>query len=424
MAASSTLNLSLIPPFSAKIQFPPSLHIKSTLNPTDQIQINFPAIPQINNLRIVFSSGGTGGHIYPALSISDELKNINPNTEILFLGSKNGMEKTLISSQGYNFAEIEAFPLIRPLISLRNVLIPFYLVKSMYNCWKLLRDFAPDIVVGTGGYVSFPVCFTAGMLRDVKMVIQEQNSVPGIANWALSYLADVIFVAFKESVKFFPKGKKCVVSGNPVRLSMRRYVSKAVARLNYFPNARKKSLNEELRIVLILGGSLGAQAINIALLHMYNQMFLEHENWYIIWQTGVKRFDEMDSLVKHHPRLVLTPFLHKVELAYAAADLVVSRAGAMTCSEILATGKPSILIPSPNVAEGHQMKNASVMSELAGSKVITEDELDSTTLKIAIEDILGNETQMADMSKKAMKVAQPEASLEIAQHIMSLAKSR
>lgn len=174
--------------------------------------------------------------------------------------------------------------------------------------------------------------------------------------------------------------------------------------------------------MLVLGGSLGANAINIAMLNLYYQMLLEHKNLFIIWQTGVVAFDEMESLVKNHPHLVLSPFLHNMDLAYAAADLVVSRAGAMTCTEILATGKPSILIPSPNVAEGHQFKNAILMADLAGSRVITEDELDSTTLRIAIEEILDDPSLMADMCERALKVAKPHASAEIAHHIISLAK--
>lgn len=174
------------------------------------------------------------------------------------------------------------------------------------------------------------------------------------------------------------------------------------------------------RVVLVLGGSLGANAVNIALLNIYSRMFMDHRDLYIIWQTGVQAFDEMESLVRNHPRLILIPFLHSMDLAYAAADLIVSRAGAMTCGEILATGKPSILIPSPDVAEGHQLKNASLMADLAGSRVITEDELDSTTLRNAIEEILENENLMAEMSDRALKAAKPNASAEIAQHILSI----
>lgn len=259
-------------------------------------------------------------------------------------------------------------------------------------------------------------------LQRIKLVIQEQNSVPGIANWVLSFFAHKVFVAFDSTIECFPRKDKCVACGNPVRLSLRTYVSKVVARLNFFPRLKKED-EANARVVLVLGGSLGANAVNIAMLNLYYQMLMEKHNLFIIWQTGVEAFNEMESLVRNHPRLLLTPFLHSMDLAYAAADLIVSRAGAMTCYEILATGKPSILIPSPNVAEGHQFKNASLMAKLADSRIITEDELDSITLETTIEEILGNEALMAEMSERALKAAKPGASADIAQHILSLVES-
>ncbi|XP_026407906.1 uncharacterized protein LOC113303127 isoform X1 [Papaver somniferum] len=375
-----------------------------------------------DQVRIMFTAGGTGGHIYPAVAIADDLKVINPNIQILFVGNHKGMESIAVPSTGYDFVSIPCFPIARPILfSPTNLLFPYRLITSMVKSWKVLKTFDPQIIVGTGGYVSAPICLTAALFRRGlnKLVIQEQNSVPGLANWLLSFFADFIFVAFPSSVKYFPNKSRCIISGNPIRLSLRKYMSKAVARMHFFPRAAK-TWDLESRIVLILGGSLGANAINIAVLNMYSRMLSEHKNRFIIWQTGVDSFNEMESLVKNHPRLVLTPFMHKMDLAYAAADLVISRAGAVTCSEIMATGKPSILIPSPYVAEGHQMKNAFIMEDIAGSKVITEDELDSTTLGIAIEEILGDEKQMADMCEKALKSGCPEASAEIAQHILSL----
>uniref|UniRef100_A0A2N9I0C3 Glycosyl transferase family 28 C-terminal domain-containing protein n=1 Tax=Fagus sylvatica TaxID=28930 RepID=A0A2N9I0C3_FAGSY len=328
------------------------------------------------------------------------------------------MESAAILSSGYAFDTIPATPLARPFISLRNLLLPFRLIKSLIQSHQKIREFDPHIVVGTGGYVSFPICLAAA-LKGIKLVIQEQNSVPGIANWVLSFLADVVFVAFNSTIDCFPRKHKCVVCGNPVRLALRHFVSKPAARLRFFPKSGKAG-DLKGKVLLVLGGSLGANAINIALLNLYYQMLLQNNNLFIIWQTGVESFNEMESLVKPHPHLYLTPFMHSMDLAYAAADLIISRAGAMTCYEILATGKPSILIPSPNVAEGHQFRNASLMADLAGSRVITEDELDSTTLAIAIEEILGDESKMADMSERALKAAKSNASAEIAQHILSL----
>ncbi|KAG8379384.1 hypothetical protein BUALT_Bualt07G0083000 [Buddleja alternifolia] len=286
-----------------------------------------------NDLRVVFAAGGTGGHIYPAVAIADELKMLNPKTQFLFLGTPTGMEATAVPSSGYRFATVPAAPLARP-----------------------------------------------SRIWDVKLVIQEQNSVPGIANLVLSLFAHEVFVAFNSTVECFWQRNKCVVCGNPVRLSLTKHTSsRTVARQHFFPKVEVKG-----KVVLVLGGSLGANAINITLLNLYYQMLNEHDYLFIIWQTGVDAFHEMEGLVRNHPRLFLSPFLHAMDLAYAAADLIVSRAGALTCSEILTTGKPCILIPSPYVAEGHQSKIAYLMAEVAGSKVIMEDELDSTTLRTAI----------------------------------------
>ncbi|KAK8583693.1 hypothetical protein V6N12_067954 [Hibiscus sabdariffa] len=371
-------------------------------------------------LRVAFAAGGTGGHIYPAVAIADELKLVNPTSEFLFLGCPNSMESAAIPSAHLKFKSIPAVQLARPFFSLRNLLLPYLLIKSIIKCYILLSRFRPHVVIGTGGYVSFPVCLAA-LLRGNRVVIQEQNSVPGIANTVLSLFADLVFVAFNSTVESFPRKEKCVVCGNPVRLSLKGSVTKAASRSHFFPwLERMEDSPEEIKVILVLGGSLGANALNIALLHVYNQLLLEHKNWLIIWQTGVHSFDEMESLVRSHRRLLLTPFLHSMDMAYAAADLIVSRAGAMTCSEILATGKPAILVPSPNVAEGHQHRNASLMADVAGSRVITEDELDSTTLGTAISEILGNERLLADMSERALKAAKPDASSEIAKHILSL----
>ncbi|XP_022856714.1 uncharacterized protein LOC111377818 isoform X2 [Olea europaea var. sylvestris] len=347
-----------------------------------------------DSLRVVFAAGGTGGHIYPALAIADALKSLNPKTQFLFIGAPKGMEAKAVPFSGYPFTAIPAAPLVRPLFSLNNFFIlPFVITKSTFKSYKILQEFNPHIVIGTGGFVSFSTCLAAA-LKGVKLVIQEQNSVPGIANSLLSLFADIIFVAFDSTVKSFLRRSKCVVCGNPVRLSLMKQVSKTVARQQFFPNvAAKEGLGEavgfgEAKVVLVLGGSLGAQTINFTLLNSCYQMLNECEDLFIIWQTGVEAFSEMESLARNHPRVVLTPFLPALDLAYAAADLVVSRAGAMTCSEILATGKPCILIPSPNAAEGYQFNNASLMADLAGSRVIMEDELGSTTLRNAIQEML------------------------------------
>ena len=261
------------------------------------------------SLRVAFAGGGTGGHIYPAVAIADELKRTNPTTQILFLGTPDSMESTAITAAGYAFEPVSAVRLARPvLFSLQNLLLPFRLIKSTLQSFSKLRDFNPHLVVGTGGYVSFPTCLASVFLKDTKLVIQEQNSVPGVANWVLSHFSDVVFVAFNSTVDCFPKRTKCVVTGNPVRLSSNYdgSVSKAAAMARFFPRSRNAG-DEEAKVVLVLGGSLGANAVNIAMLNVYYQMLMENEKLFIIWQTGVEAFNEMESLVKNHPNLHLTP---------------------------------------------------------------------------------------------------------------------
>ncbi|KAG4391733.1 hypothetical protein GLYMA_05G242000v4 [Glycine max] len=341
-------------------------------------------------LRVAFAGGGTGSNVYPAVAIAEELKTANPTCQFLFLCTPDSVESAAISSAGYDFASVSSPP--------QNLLFfPHRLFKSLIQCLCHLRHFQPDVVVGTGGYVSFPACLAA-KLRGTNVVIHEPNSVPGFANSLLSFFADAIFVAFNSTLDSFPRNK-CFVCGNPVRLSIRNLVSKVTAMSHFFPGSDSGS-----RILLVLAGSFGANAVNIAMLNLYYQMLRQDSGLYVIWQTGVEAFDEMDSLVKTHPRLYITPFMHCMGLAYAAADLIVSRAefvdgcgnrillhnsaGYLFGHEPYTIPSTSITIPSPNFSEGNQFRNASLMADLAGVTVITEDELDSSTLAIAIEKIL------------------------------------
>ncbi|KAE8710674.1 putative Octicosapeptide/Phox/Bem1p family protein [Hibiscus syriacus] len=319
-------------------------------------------------LRVAFAAGGTGGHIYPVVAIADELKLVNPTSKFIFLGCPNSMESTEIPSAHFEFKSIPAVQLARPFVSLRNLLLPYRLIESIIKCYILLSRFGPHVVIGTGGYVSFPVCLAA-LLKGVEVVVQEQNSVPGIANRVLSLFADLVFVAFNSTVESFPRKEKCVVCGESHQIVFERFSRKGGVDVAFFPMARNN------------GGFCRGD-----------------KSGFGSWRTGVHSFDEMESLVRNHHRLLLTPFLHSMDMAYAAADLIVSQAGAMTCSEILATGKPVILVPpSPNVAEGHQHRNASLMADIAG-----------------------NERLLAEMSERALKAAKPDASSEIAKRILSL----
>ncbi|XP_020591970.1 uncharacterized protein LOC110032628 isoform X2 [Phalaenopsis equestris] len=290
------------------------------------------------DLCVVLAGGGSGGHIFPALAIADELRTIRPNARIVFVGTSTGMEGDVVPSAGYEFVPVPKVRLARPFLSPLNLLLPIQLIRSIAASAAILSHLRPKVVIGTGAYVAAPVCFAA-IISGIMLVIQEQNCYPGITNRALAPYAEKIFLAFNACIKYFPR-EKCVVCGNPRRLSggSGGGVSKSDARAHFFPDSGERAL-----VVLVLGGSIGANAMNRAFLEVCYDMLAKHENRFIIWQTGAKWFQEVRSVAKVHPRLFLTPFLDEMELAYGAADLVVSRAGAMTCTEILTAGKPSIL---------------------------------------------------------------------------------
>ncbi|KAJ4788565.1 hypothetical protein LUZ62_039811 [Rhynchospora pubera] len=407
----------------------PSLHLRSLLSPSPPshrrraVLLPLPLCsnrdsPSLDSsstsppLRVAFSGTDNGSHIYSSIAIADSLSLLHPNPKFLFLSPPSpSLSSTSIPSAGYTIS-----PISNPFPSF-FLLLPVALLHSTVSCLLLLSKFKPHVFVGTGGYLSLPAGIAAFILG-IKVVVQEQNSSPGIESRVLGTFAERVFLGFNGCVKYFQK-EKCMVYGNPVRVSLKKYTSKAAARLHFFPGSIKKG-EGETQVILVLGGQTSASAVNYTVLNMYADMLKEHKNRYIIWQTGPDRFAEMESLVRRHKRLLLTPFLYEMDLAYAAADVVVSRAGAMTCTEILATGKPSIVVPLPNSPNDHQTKNAYIMAEVAGSKVLTEDELDSSSLEIAIDEILGNDKLREEMSEKALSVAKPNASMDIAKCILSL----
>ncbi|KAG0449488.1 hypothetical protein HPP92_027335 [Vanilla planifolia] len=385
-----------------------------------QLRLNAVAAESSTGLCVVLAGGGSGGHIFPALAIADEIRNVRPDARLVFLGTSTGMERNVIPSAGYGFVPVPKVRLSRPFLSPLNLLFPFRLLHSVAASTAILSRLRPQVVVGTGAYVSAPVCFAA-IISGIKLVIQEQNCFPGISNRALAPYAEKIFLAFNACIKYFPK-EKCVVCGNPRRLSGGKgdEVRKKEAVLHFFPKSDDLAMDERAHVVLVLGGSTGANALNHAFMEFCYEMLMEHKNSFIIWQTGEEWFEEVKRSHKAHPRLLIIPFLEEMELAYTAADLVVTRAGAMTCTEILTTGKPSILIPSPTATDDHQTKNAYAMADLAGSIVLTEDELNSSSLQTAINSVLGDDKLMEEMSDKARRAARPHAASYIAESILSL----
>lgn len=361
-------------------------------------------------LRILLAGGGTGGHVYPAIAIADAIRDVEPDATLLFAGTRDRMEWQAVPRAGYTIHPLSVIALHREL-SMRTVRFPFRLAKGMAESWSLVRDFDADVAVGTGGFVSGPVLLAA-TLQGRRIVIQEQNAYAGLTNKLLGRRAARIHIAFEEARSYFPQGST-TLSGNPVRREL-AHANLAEARTHF-------DVPEGVQVLLIFGGSLGSRAINEAIaLHL--DALLGNATRHVIWQTGNKYFEEMQSRVPSHPRLRLLEYLECMDLAYAVADLVVCRAGAITCSELMITGTPAILVPSPNVAEDHQTKNARSMNQLGAAELLPEAHL-RERLSAVVEALLADEGRRSTMASAARAQARPNAAADIARDVVQLARA-
>nr|BAH23791.1 MurG transferase [Physcomitrium patens] len=368
--------------------------------------------------RIMFAAGGTGGHVYPALAIADEVKMLNPAAEIEFVGTIERMEWVAVPKAGFPISPIPAVAIRRPFWSLANVLLPFRLLLCLWMSWRIVRKFRPDVVVGTGGYVAGPLCLMAA-LAGTAVAIQEQNAYAGVTNRILGRVAKVIFIAFAAATSYFPK-QKCVFIGNPTRRVLQQRIDRLSA-LRYFFGDLNVDGHEDLEVVVVMGGSLGARIINETMAEIASSLLEQKRGRYIIWQTGTINYDSTMRRVGSHPRLALLPYVDAMEMMYAAADIVVARAGAITCSELLVTATPAILIPATSVAEDHQMKNARAMAEGGAATILPERDLVAERLATVILNILGDNAEQRRMQNAALRMAAPDAAQQLAKHVLSLA---
>ena len=358
--------------------------------------------------RFIISGGGTGGHIYPAVAIANELKSRFPEAEFLFVGAKDKMEMQKVPQAGYAIKGLWISGIQRKL-TLDNAMFPFKLLSSMWNSFRIIKSFKPDVVIGTGGFASGAVLKAASMLN-IPTVIQEQNSYPGITNKLLAKKANKICVAYENLERFFPKDKM-ILTGNPVRQDLINEASKSEA-ISYFKlDANKKTL-------LVLGGSLGARRINQLIEKELD--FLLSQNIQIIWQCGKLYLNDY-SKYNEKDNVQVVAFIDRMDLVYAAADVVISRSGASSVSELCIVGKPTIFIPSPNVAEDHQTKNAKAISDKNGAILIKESELDAQFEKV-FSDLISNESKQAELSQNIKKLAKPNATKDIVEEIIKLIK--
>jgi len=366
------------------------------------------------NIRMILSGGGTGGHIFPAVAIANAIKEAAPSAEILFVGAKGRMEMEKVPAAGYPIEGLWISGLQRRLTT-DNLLFPFKVLSSLYNARKIIKSFKPDVVIGTGGYASGPTLRMASWLG-IPTLIQEQNSFPGITNKMLAAKADIICVAYEGMENFFP-ASKIRLTGNPVRHDIE-------FNNNSKPEALKQfSLNEGKITLLVVGGSLGARTINQSILSGLDK--LAAANIQLIWQTGKTFTDQAAKAVKESKAIgiVTLPFIKEMDKAYTAADLVVSRAGAIAISELCLTGKPSILVPSPNVAEDHQTKNALALSSRNAAIMVKDSEAQATLIN-EITNLASDISEQKKLSSNITSMAFRNSALLIAGHVFDLAAKK
>lgn len=362
--------------------------------------------------RIIISGGGTGGHIFPAISIANALKAIDPGIDLLFVGAEGRMEMEKVPASGYRIIGLPVEGLSRKL-SLRNFAVLFKLVRSLSKASWIIRDFKPHVAVGVGGYASGPLLRRAGSMG-IPTLIQEQNSYAGVTNRLLAKRASKICVAYEGMEKYFDKSK-IILTGNPVR--------KDISNMKVLKKDALKSFGftDSKPVVLILGGSLGSATINNSILNGLDR--LKEKGCQVIWQTGKYYFVSMrkkSSGIVNDDIKVLD-FIDKMEYAYGAADIIVSRAGAGTISELCLTSRPVILVPSPNVAEDHQTRNALALSE-KGAAITIADRDAGEELVGAVLELLGNAKRRDELGRNIAGLAIDNSDVRIANEIIKLAE--
>lgn len=364
---------------------------------------------KMNKLKFILSGGGTGGHIYPAIAIANELKSRFPDAEFLFVGAQDKMEMQKVPQAGYDIKGLWIAGLQRKL-TLDNALFPLKLLSSLWKSRAIIKQFKPDVVIGTGGFASGPLLQVANSFG-IPTVIQEQNSYPGITNKLLSKKANAICVAYENLERFFPKDK-IKLTGNPVRQDLIAIESKREEALSYF------KLDPAKKTLLVLGGSLGSRRINQLIAKELD--FLASKNIQLLWQCGKFYINEYEPF-SNREHVQVMAFIDRMDLVYAAADFVISRAGASSVSELCLVGKPVIFIPSPNVAEDHQTKNAQSIVDKKGAVLLRENELEEK-FESVFSELLSDENLQHQLSKNIKLLAKPNATKEIVDEIIKLIK--
>ena len=361
--------------------------------------------------RVIISGGGTGGHIFPAIAIADEIKERNPDVQILFVGAEGKMEMEKVPAAGYQIKGLQIVGLKRKL-ALSNFLLPFKIIKSVLKARSIIKEFNPQVVIGVGGYASGPTLKAASMIG-IPTLLQEQNSFPGKTNKLLAKKTKKICVAYDGLDRFFP-AEKIVYTGNPTRKNMVDTINKTSEALEHF------KLDKDKKTILIIGGSLGARTLNESLVNHINQIEGDTQ---VLWQCGKLYFENLkDQLEGKLPENIkMNQFIMRMDLAYAVADVVISRAGAISVSELCLVKKPTILVPSPNVAEDHQTKNAMSLVEKNAAIMIKDVEAKETLIPATLQ-LLEDKEKMEQMANAIALLGKPNATGEIVDQIENIAR--
>ncbi|MBU8907109.1 undecaprenyldiphospho-muramoylpentapeptide beta-N-acetylglucosaminyltransferase [Desertibacillus haloalkaliphilus] len=354
-------------------------------------------------MRVIISGGGTGGHIYPALSLVKEIKKTNEHADLLYIGTENGLESKIVPREGIPFKTITISGFRRKL-SVENVKTIYRFLKGVRDAKKMIKDFRPDVVVGTGGYVCGPVVYAAAKLN-IPTIIHEQNSVPGLTNKFLSRYVDKVAISFSESTRYFPQ-EKVVYTGNP----------RATEVIDTDGERGRASvgLADGKKTVLIVGGSRGARPINEAFLEVLPEAKIR--DYQFLYVTGDVHYDSVMNEVKKQgnpENVLIRPFIHNMPEVLAGVDLVVARAGATSLAEITALGIPSILIPSPYVTNNHQEKNAQALRKEGAAYVRLEQEMNGEKLMKDIDEILTTNGKWEEMHQSSQSLGMPRAAQDL-----------
>lgn len=359
-------------------------------------------------MKAIISGGGTGGHIFPAISIAEQLKKVVPDVEILFVGANNRMEMEKVPQAGYKIIGLPISGFKRSL-SLKNITTVINIFKSLRKARRIIKEFNPDIAIGVGGYASGPMLFAA-QSNNIPTIIQEQNSYAGVTNKILGKRVKKVCVAYDNMERFF-NPETIVYTGNPIRPAIQNITCTKQESLDFF------NLSNSKKTILIVGGSLGARTINISI--GKNLEYFTKQNIQVIWQTGKGYYEEAKKQATEFENVKVFDFIKQMDMAFTAADIIISRAGAGTISELCIVGKPCIFVPSPNVSEDHQTKNAQALVNKNAAILIKDTEAVEKLGKAAV-DLIEDENKIQSLSTEIKKLAIPNAAELIVNEILKL----